>query len=118
MRCHRLVCMAPYPSATSPTGSEASSGAVTPEILLEKISRLRRSGEEYSAALEQFIDTLGKRGLERGDVQSRSRLALGQFLIDRRQEEAETIQQAKAHVERPGRLEDVEDDHVSGDQEE
>ena len=87
-------------------------------MLSEKISRLQRSGEEYIAALEQFIDTLGKRGLEHGDVQSHSRLALGQVLFDRRQEEAETIQQAEAHVERPERLEDVEDDDVSGDQEE
>ena len=70
-------------------------------MLSEKISRLQRSGEEYIAALEQFIDTLGKWGLKRGDVQSRPRLALGQVLFDRRQEEAETIQQAEAHVEPP-----------------
>ena len=76
----------------SPARSEASSGAVTPETLSDKVSRLRRSGEEYIVALKGFTDILSELGLEREDIPSRSRLALGQLLINRRQEEAETVE--------------------------
>ena len=48
-------------------------------------------------------------------VPSRSRLALGQLLTDRRQEEAETVERAEALREYLGRMEDEEDDVESKD---
>ena len=87
-KCKLLVCTTPYLVAPSLAGSEASSGVATSEILSEKISRLRRSEEEYSAAFEQFTDSVCELGLECEDVLSRLQPALGQDLLNRRQEEA------------------------------
>ena len=73
--------------APSPADSEASSGAATPEVLSDKISRLRRLGEEYSAAFKRYINKLCEMGLEREDTPAHSQTFLGQALLGRRQEE-------------------------------
>ena len=52
----------------SPADSEASSGATTPEVLSDKIFRLRWSGEEYTAAFEQYTNKLCELGLECEDT--------------------------------------------------
>ena len=85
--------------------------AVTPETLLNRVSRIRRSGKEYSAALDRFTHNLGELGLEREDVPSRSWLALGLRLLDRGHEEVKAVVQAEAHLERLGRLEIGVDDN-------
>ena len=69
--------MTPHLMAPSPADSEDSSGAATPEVLSEKFSQLRRSGEEYSVAIEQYINKLRKLGLELEDTPARSRTILG-----------------------------------------
>ena len=90
---------------------------VTSKTLSENISRLHRSGEEYGAAFEQFIYNLCKLDLECENIPSHSQLVLGQDLINRRQEEEETLEQAGAQLERLRRLEDGDEDDESRDQE-
>ena len=90
---------------------------VTSTTLLVKISRLFRSGEEYKAAFELFIDSLCKLDLECENISSCSQLVLGRDLINRKQEEEETVEQARAQLERLKRLEDGDDDDESRDQE-
>ena len=63
------------------------------------ISRLRRSGEEYSATLERYTNRLCELDLDREDVPSRSRTTMGQVLFDRRQEEEEVIERAETQLE-------------------
>ena len=98
------------PGLLSPAHSEASSGVVTTETLSNKVSQLRRSRKEYRAALERFTHNLGELGLDQEDVPSCWRLALGQRLLDRRQEEAKTVEQVEAEMECLGRLEIGQDD--------
>ena len=83
---------------------------VTTETLSNKVSQLRRSRKEYRAALERFTHNLGELGLDQEDVPSCWRLALGQRLLDRRQEEAKTVEQVEAEMECLGRLEIGQDD--------
>ena len=90
--CDLLACTTSYLQAPSVANSEVSPGVVTSTTLSEKISRLLRSGEEYGAAFEQFIHSLCKMDLECENIQSRSQLVLGRDLINRRQEEEETVE--------------------------
>ena len=87
----------------------ASPRAVTSGILAEKFSWLHRSGKEYRATLDQFIDNLLKLGLECGDIPTRSQASLERALLNRREEEAD-IGQAGAQMERLRLLEAVEED--------
>ena len=72
--------------------------------------RLRRSGKEYSAIFDQFMDKLAELGLERGDIPTRSQASLEQALLSRKEEEAGLIEQAGAQMERLKLLEAMEKD--------
>ena len=63
--------------------------------------QLRRLGEEYGVALKQSTGSLRELVLDREDVPPRLRPALGQALLNRRQEEAEMIEQAETQLQHP-----------------
>ena len=82
-------------------GSGASSGIVSLEILAEKISWLRQAGGgAYRAACNILTSRCCETGLESGDT-----LAYSQNMVNRGQEEEETIEQARTQLERLRRLE-------------
>ena len=116
--CYLLVRITLHPMAPSPADSEAFSRAVTPEALSDKISRLHRSGEEYSAAFHRYINKMGELGLEREDTTARSQTILDQALLGKRQEEETLIEQAEALLAAIRGTKDMEGDDMGGNREE
>ena len=100
--------------APSLASSAASTVAVTAETLSRRISNLRLAGEEYRAAFDQYTDMLVSRGLEQENVPARSHAALEQDLLNRREEEADLIEQATSQLELLKRLEEVDEEQEEG----
>ena len=80
---------------------EASASPSLPKEACAPISQLRRLGKEYGVALEQSTGSLRELDLDREDVPPRLQPALGQALLSRRQEEAETREQAETQLQYP-----------------
>ena len=103
--------------ALSPADSVDSPEAATPEVLSAKISQVRHLGEEYSAALEQYINKLCELDLERENIPARCRSILGKALLGRRREEEKKIEQVEALLVDIREMKDVENDDKGGDRE-
>ena len=98
-RCDPLVCTTPYLETPSVAASVASSGSIIAETLAVKISWVVQAGEEYRTTFYQYTDKLCRLGLEHTNTPTRSHAALEQELLNRRQEEEEMVEQARAQLE-------------------